>query len=157
MSTECVKASLSRHQVDADTGCWNWMGSKCKDGYGKVNLKIGGKRFSLAHRASYFLHKGVIPAGLEIDHECKNRGCVNPEHLRAVTHAINVDAADYTVNHRNARKTHCHKGHELSPDNVIQEKSRTGIARKCRQCKRDREASKRHLMAARGITIKEVK
>lgn len=68
-------------KVEKGPGCWEWIGSKAR-GHGKLGVK---GRTVYAHRISYELMNGPIPDGLEIDHMCHNRGCVNPEHLRAVT------------------------------------------------------------------------
>ncbi|MGO4304213.1 HNH endonuclease signature motif containing protein [Cupriavidus sp. RAF12] len=152
-----VVEKLSRYEVDAKTGCWNWTGCLCADGYGKVKLTIAGERYHLAHRASYVLAGGEIPPGREIDHRCKNRRCINPGHLVAATHAENVSRADYTMNHRNGRKTHCIRGHALMGDNVVLERTKTGMARKCRSCINLRSRRRYQAMAAMGIQIKEVK
>lgn len=67
-----------RYVVDESTGCWNWQGGINSNGYGVYHLN--GKLVT-AHRLVYERERGSIPDGLELDHECKNRRCVNPDHL----------------------------------------------------------------------------
>lgn len=74
------------HVVDTETGCWNWTGSIArKTGYGMYHRKS-----KCVHRFYYERAKGLIPPGYEIDHLCRRRHCVNPDHLEAVTHTVNV-------------------------------------------------------------------
>jgi hypothetical protein len=73
--------------VDETTGCWHWQRSK--DTYGYGHLWVDG-RIQLAHRWSYMTNRGPIPEGLELDHLCRNRACINPDHLEPVSHAQNV-------------------------------------------------------------------
>ena len=68
--------------VDITTGCWNWLGYIGPKGY--ANYKFWGKMYK-AHRFVYEKYKGPIPVGMVLDHLCRNRKCVNPEHLEAVT------------------------------------------------------------------------
>ena len=67
-------------------GCWEWTASKHEDGYGEFQLK---GKVRKAHRVAYELTHGGIPEGKDIDHRCRNRGCVRPDHLRLVTNKQN--------------------------------------------------------------------
>lgn len=86
-----------RHSVDSTTGCWNWLLSKTTAGYGIERIK---NKFVMAHRRYYEEQYGAIPYGLQLDHLCRNRGCVNPEHLEPVTNAVNTRrGCNIVINH----------------------------------------------------------
>jgi len=106
-------------------GCWKWEASKDRHGYGVFD----GSR---AHRVSFELYKGPIPAGYVIDHICRNPSCVNPEHLRAVTTQTNTIENSLSIQARNAAKTHCKHGHEFTAANTMTHTR--GKGRKCRAC-----------------------
>ena len=72
----------------APDGCWLWTASIAKTGYGK--FAITRSVWQEAHRVSYELYVGEIPAGLYVDHLCRQRSCVNPHHLELVTPGENV-------------------------------------------------------------------
>src|SRR2546426_12646273 len=73
--------------VEMSLFCWEWTGKKFKNGYGC--FRIRGRHF-MAHRRAYEMCVGPIPCGLDIDHLCRNRGCVNPSHLEPVTRRDNL-------------------------------------------------------------------
>lgn len=75
------------HTVDPETGCWNWNGFIFKEGYPGYMAHNGHP--VRAHRAYYEKHKGPILEGMTLDHLCRNRRCVNPDHLEPVTIAVN--------------------------------------------------------------------
>ena len=129
-------------KVDRTAGCWNWLGSAVKTGYGQIWYQ---GRLVLAHRFAYELLRGPIPKGFEIDHLCHNKSCVNPIHLEVVTRSENVRRGWKVNIPPNSRKTHCLRGHALTPDNIYDEHGK----RKCRQCRvlRDRERKARHRAA----------
>jgi hypothetical protein len=120
-----------------DAGCIEWMGGKTKTGYGQIYPGPGASIAKyLAHRWSYEYHTGrPIPDGLEIDHLCGNRSCVNADHLEPVTHAENLMRSNgFSAVY--ARRTHCVNGHEFSSDNT---RWRNGSSRECRACIRIRD------------------
>jgi len=110
-----------------DNGCWVWMGALDKDGYGK--FKIGSRtdnsrRMVRPHRWSYEFAIGLIPDGMQIDHLCRNRACVNPAHLEAVTPL---------ENHRRGLRALfpvCPKGHAIEGRNEVKRKG----GHRCRIC-----------------------
>lgn len=112
-----------------ESGCWLFIGT-LRDGYGRI--RQGGRRDSpllQAHRASYELAKGKIPEGLQLDHLCRVRCCVNPAHLEPVTHLENAHRGAH------ATKTHCKHGHEFTPENIERwaGKPRTRYCKECRK------------------------
>lgn len=122
------------HEVDADTGCWNWQGSIDPDGYGKVTRLLNGESFALAHRFYYTLFVGPIPDELALDHLCRNRRCVNPDHLEPVTWQENILRSPIAPAARQAQQTHCKHGHEFTPENTVRYPSNLN-RRYCRTCR----------------------
>jgi hypothetical protein len=119
------------------TPCWVWQLFRHSNGYG--GEQVDG-RSCLAHVVSYERHVGPVPEDLQLDHLCRVRACVNPAHLEPVTLAVNV-LRGIGPSAVNARKTHCKRGHEFSPENTH---ITTDGKRVCRACKREWVAEKRH-------------
>lgn len=117
--------------------CWAWTGGHSVAGYGRFNRD--GRRPDYAHRYSYELHKGVIPAGCQIDHLCHNRGCCNPAHLEAVTQQENIRRGEVGT------QTHCPHGHPY--DEVNTRRNSRGY-RFCREC--NRQASRKYKQRVRA-------
>lgn len=117
-------------KVNKTETCWLWTGSRKPEGYGEFG--IGGRRKTLAHRYSYELAKGPIPAGLVIDHLCRVRACVNPAHLEAVTQQTNI-LRGVGPPAQHAKLTHCLRGHPLEGENLRISKDGS---RRCRTCAR---------------------
>ena len=111
-----------------ETGCWLW--TRCVDGSGYGAVRAGGAT-RRAHRVSYEAIVGQIPPGLQMDHLCRVKSCVNPDHLEPVTHRENSLRSN-NAGGRNARMTHCLRGHLLADPNVYW--CRGGLRRLCKAC-----------------------
>ena len=128
----------------AANGCWNWTASLKSRGYGRFYLN---GKYHLAHRISYETLCGDVPDGLQLDHLCRNRSCVNPTHLEPVTCRENLLRGD-TFNAKNASKTICPLGHAYS--GVYVDK-RGHTLRTCKKCRADREARRRERLRSQEV------
>lgn len=123
-------------KVDFSGDCWLWMAGRQSGGYGSF---WDAESVVKAHRYSYSLLVGTIPEGLTLDHLCRVRHCVNPDHLEPVTHVVNVQRG-FGMNRRNVEKTHCKRGHEFTLENTLPN-GKSGW-RKCRTCARASAAAR---------------
>lgn len=120
-------------QPEPMSGCWLWEGTVSRTGYAMTS---GRKGSNLVHRVMYEQRYGPIPVGLTLDHLCRVRSCVNPDHLEAVTMRENC-LRGVGITARQARQTHCKQGHELTPSNIYPNRK----GRFCIRCARDRAAA----------------
>lgn len=138
------KKPLTKEQIllkaspEPNTGCWLWTESDNGRGYGRV---CRGNKMQQAHRVFYELFKGPIPEDAELDHLCRVKCCVNPDHLDPVDHRTNVKRGDAgaATTARQRAKTHCPRGHAYEGRNVMI--SKLG-RRKCRTCSQERDRAR---------------
>lgn len=116
-----------RVSPEPNTGCWLWIGPISQYGYGKIGKTSKFGRDMQAHRGVYETLVGPIPPGMEIDHKCNCRSCVNPGHLQPVTRQVNAKMIQ-SRDHK-----HCRKGHALTAENTYWDKGRGW--RQCNTCR----------------------
>lgn len=114
---------------EPNSGCILWLAGTSYSGYGI--LRIAGKQYR-AHRVAYELAHGPVPDGLVLDHLCRVRSCINPDHLEPVTQLVNVQRGAKNVKF-------CKSGHEFTPENTLVRTRGDGtqtLRRTCLACKR---------------------
>src|SRR6516165_5484147 len=107
---------------DCETGCWIWLKGTDIHGYAKIKYE---RRTRKAASVAYEFYVGPVPKGLELDHLCHNKLCVNPEHLQAVTHSENLRRRRPFTRYKNNK---CKRGHILPP---LHERNKNGSCPIC--------------------------
>lgn len=130
-------------KLEKSEACWFWKNNLTENGYGRFYYK---GKVLLAHRWAYEFYKGPIPKELELDHLCRNRNCVNPDHLEPVSRKENVKRGlgPLLAKKRQEDKTMCPVGHPYSEENTSVYIKKNGKPnRRCKICHCDREAKRR--------------
>lgn len=127
MYRDPMERFFSKVVISRNTSCWVWT-DHLEFGYGIFSIR--GTIFR-AHRFAYIIYKGAIEEGLVIDHLCRNKRCVNPDHLEAVTQSLNITRGKLPTS--KPIRAFCAQGHPLSGRNRLP-RGKTGA--RCRICKR---------------------
>lgn len=139
-----------RYEIQSN-GCWNWKGHLGSGGYGRCNNRAGQ---SLAHRAFYTILKGDIPDGMQLDHLCRNRMCVNPDHLEPVNQKDNQLRGVLARGKPNStRKDFCRRGHPMKGDNVRYYKNGKYTLRMCVACNHIRNRARAKKPVKDGLVV----
>ncbi len=122
--------------IDKPSSCWKWIAGCTEKGYGHFNIAY--KENAKAHKFAFELFFGEVPIGLELDHLCRNRNCINPFHLEIVTHQENMRRGHFVgTGLHNRIKTHCLKGHPYNIENTY---INPAGKRNCRICLKESNA-----------------
>ena len=133
-----VERIMSKVEFDPNGGCWLWPAAKDKN-YGKVWVRGSGPKGHVlfVHRVLYGKLKEPVSDQLVLDHKCRVKLCVNPNHLEPVVFRENLArGVDF-----NGHKTHCPKGHEFNEANTYKRKDYSGQNRGCKACRREQMAA----------------
>lgn len=132
--------------ASTSSGCWLWGASRGRNGYARFGWRGNARE---AHRYAYELCVGPIPPGHEIDHKCRVRHCVNPDHLQVVPRGWNGAQGFELAAQMKRQATHCKRGHPFTPENTGLQR---GKHRSCRTCTRTsmRAAQARYLAKKRA-------
>lgn len=136
---EILRRAFEKHVMRDLNGCWRWVGPKSKTGYGKVMITVS------AHRLAYLLKHGSIPEGLVLDHQCNEKICCNPDHLKPVSNWENI-MRGHGLAAANAKKKTCPAGHVYNPKNTAW----TGRHRYCKACKRRKALARYYKLKSKG-------
>lgn len=121
----------SKIQLSPSTGCWLWTSATNYAGY--AHYTLAAKKVVRVHRYLYQQAKGAVPRGLVLDHLCRKRNCVNPDHLEAVTQSENIARGlRPTLIHHGSKLMQCKRGHEFNSENTTY----SSRGRRCRVCRR---------------------
>jgi len=126
-----MTAAFWDQATETADGCWRWTGRRDGAGYG---MFWDGSRVQRSHRYAFTEMRAEIPDGLQLDHLCMNRACVNPDHLDPVPQVVNILRGN-GWGALNARKTHCPAGHAYDEANTYVD---TTGRRRCRPCRNAR-------------------
>jgi hypothetical protein len=129
LTIEKIETQLAPKFSFGEHNCWLWQGATDRKGYGRFNIRNNNR---LAHRVMYEVTTGPIPAGLQLDHLCEVKNCVNPEHLEPVTGQENMAR----IIHPATLKTTCVKGHPYTETNTYVAVTAKGKERRCNECRR---------------------
>jgi len=127
-------------KVDKSGDCWLWTAG-LRLGYGQFRRTHDRGNPAVAHRYAYEITKGQIPAGMQLDHLCRNRACVNPDHLEPVSQRVNM-LRGLQSRLANGMDDKCAHGHRYTPENTYRNPSRASDIR-CRECSRIRDRARR--------------
>lgn len=110
---------MEKVSPEPNSGCWLWTASLDSHGYGQIMTPD--QKPKRAHRVLYQCVKGDVAANLDLDHLCRNRGCVNPDHLEPVTRSVNLrrGIGPRKTKERFAQKTGCMNGHKYEAGSYI--------------------------------------
>jgi len=132
-------------KVQKTPTCWLWVAGKTHFGYGRFTAGGVGSQID-AHRFSWELHHGPIPAGMHVCHHCDTPACVNPGHLFLGTHSDNMRDASQKGRLKSGR-THCRRGHAFTPENTLT----AARGRECLACRR--QIAREHYRTMRGGSV----
>lgn len=125
------KLHINSNTLKSPSGCWEWQGSRNHGGYARMTFR--GNSNTRVHRIMYEVFKGKIPYTIVINHKCRVRHCINPDHLELKTIGENVLMGE-TLPAKQLLRTHCPRGHEYNEENTYITK--VG-GRDCRPCGRE--------------------